>query len=127
MADLKDSKGRWNRELIKKKFLNEDYKAIMSISLSLSPKKDTLTWFYDPNGVHSIKSGYHVATYNKEEYTALASSEEPLWWKTLCNLDLPDKIKLFLWRAIIPHSGCERCQLDSESVKHPLLTCPEAK
>lgn len=60
MAELREPGGDWNRDLIIKEFLSEDYQAIISIPLSRIPREDALAWFYEPKGVYSVKSGYHV-------------------------------------------------------------------
>lgn len=77
VADLKSTEGAWNSDLIKRNFMEEDFRAITSIPLSQSPKEDILAWYYDPKGAYMVKSGYQVAVEHKEEQSATVSNLVP--------------------------------------------------
>lgn len=101
-----------------------------------------MSWFYDPKGVYFVKSRYHVVTEHKDEHMATALQNDSRWWKTMWNLDLPSKIKVFLWQACTNsllmaerlfartlnlHSRCDICKLALESIEHVLLICPDVR
>lgn len=138
---LRDEDGNWNEELIRNCFLEEDAISILSIPLSRYYRRDSLAWFYDKNGKYSVKSGYHVAVNCMNEDPASTSKDQDNFWKTLWNLQLPGKIKIFLWRActhslpmaralmirtILSDSICPRCRNATETVEHALVSCPKA-
>ncbi|KAK2664867.1 hypothetical protein Ddye_003441 [Dipteronia dyeriana] len=66
---------------------------------------DTLCWHYTADGNYSVKSGYKLG--NESEYLNRASCSGSglleSWWKTLWHLEIPTKVKVFIWRA------CRHC------------------
>lgn len=66
-----------------------------------SSQEDRLTWFYDPKGVYSVKSGYHVSKDQSEDNMAKNSTIETNWWKTLWNLRFPTRSKFSFSRPTL--------------------------
>lgn len=142
VSDLKLEGDKWNEEIIKNHFLKEDTEEILSIPLNKTHREDTLAWFYDVKGIYTVKSSYHVTMNTKVEDRGSSSIEDEKWWKHLWRLQIPSKVKIFLWRActnylptaeglltrkIIGHNFCSRCDKEPELVTHALLTCQDAK
>jgi hypothetical protein len=148
VADLIDtSTGTWDAELLRSLFLEVDVKRILEIPINVQGFDDFIAWSYNKNGRYSVKSGYHLQwrhTFGpRANQLALpgTSALNPVW-KTVWQLKLPSKIKIFLWRAlhgIIPlksilanrHVGtsgqCPVCLLAAEDVKHLLFQCDMAR
>lgn len=58
-----------------------------------------MIWHFEKNGLYSVKSGYMVA--QKRLPTSIASSSSGSlseWWKALWKLNVPSKIRMFIWR-----------------------------
>lgn len=53
--------GRWDRELIKQVFEEEEGKSILRIPLGVQPLKDRIYWNFSPTGMYTVKSGYQFA------------------------------------------------------------------
>ena len=93
----------WDRELIEARFHREDAEAILRLPLSRRHASDLLIWLHTKNGEYSVRSGYHVAKElsrqgsNKGE--SLKADSGGLVWRHLWKLHLPNKIKVFGWRA----------------------------
>ncbi|KAK2654924.1 hypothetical protein Ddye_007976 [Dipteronia dyeriana] len=88
-----------------------DAYAILSIPSSATRVEDTLCWHYTTDDNYSVKSGYKLG--NESEYLNRASSSGSglleSWWKTLWHLEIPTKVKVFIWRACrhwIPTRQC---------------------
>lgn len=115
---------------------------ILSIPLSHSGKLDFLVWHPNPNGIYSVKSGYHIALakYIAKLPPKASSSFEPLKsvWKFIWNLSVPSKLKHFWWkmccnflatkenlykRKCNPSPTCPICSREVESTEHLLFRC----
>ena len=147
VADLIDWRFKtWNREFIEANFHREDAKAILSMPLSCRNASDLLMWLHTKNGEYTMRSGYHIARgITKQESDMGECSREvygSLVWQHLWKLHLPNKIKVFGWRAcqnvlptrknlachkVIMDDGCEFCKMNLESVIHVLWQCGVAQ
>ncbi|CAI9111120.1 OLC1v1011261C1 [Oldenlandia corymbosa var. corymbosa] len=105
---------------------------------------DRQFWAFEASGEYTVRSGYHQACklrscYQAKPSTSTSSCHIPsLIWKKLWTADVPERIKLFLWRALSeacptlqvltrrgfsPAGLCVRCGLKEESISHMLLDC----
>ncbi|KAL0314689.1 UNVERIFIED_CONTAM: hypothetical protein Sangu_2313300 [Sesamum angustifolium] len=99
---------------------------------------DLLVWHYSPNGLFSVRSAYHLAL----SLTSSAGFSNDRWcrnsWRAVWQAHVPNKVKLFLWRAIrdilptarnlrrrLSHEAvsCPFCDFSDESPIHMLLRC----
>lgn len=85
--------------MIKESFRPEDVEAILQIPLPIRPRDDRLIWHYDRRDQYSVKSGYQIAVGMKFPDLPSCSSQNPDHWNTIWKLDIPEKLKIFLWRA----------------------------
>lgn len=78
-----------------------DRDRILSIPLNYRDVPDRRRWFFDKGGAFIVKSGYRVAfedfCSSNRESSSLRSSQK--WWQVLWNLNIPPKVKIFVWRA----------------------------
>ena len=132
--------------MIREKFSKDDTEAIIHIPLSKRDVPDTVVWLPNKDGVSSVKSGYGIARLLSKETNGMegssAGQNSGLIWQRLWKLHVPNKIKIFRWRAchdILPtkenlaqrritgDSVCELCQQGSESGIHVLWECGVAR
>ncbi|XP_012836236.1 PREDICTED: uncharacterized protein LOC105956874 [Erythranthe guttata] len=139
--------GLWKVNMIASMFYEEDRKSILSIPIGSAINEDRLIWHYNKNGLFSVRSAYHTAVHLEQEKagvniasgSSLVSSRS---WKWLWDLNLPNKIKIFLWRCcnnllptrqnltnrkILENSLCEICGAAEEDVLHCLSLCSFAR
>ncbi|KAL5798630.1 hypothetical protein ACOSQ2_003450 [Xanthoceras sorbifolium] len=110
--------------------------SILEIPLSLGDCADSLIWHFDKTGEYSVKSGYRVAAQDKLSLSGSSSSPDSKWWLALWNLNIPPKIKIFIWRVchnaipslcnlcsrkIVVDPCCSRCGNAPESSAHALF------
>ena len=135
----------WDRDKIDQWFLLKDRDEIMSIPLSITSNRDRLIWAENRSGKFSVKSAYRLAL---EEQKQSAMTDCSNWvarrrlWKTIWTLNIPQKIKLFAWKAsqdilaskqnlakrkITENGVCELCGKEEESICHLLWFCDHAK
>uniref|UniRef100_A0A5B7A5C8 Reverse transcriptase zinc-binding domain-containing protein n=1 Tax=Davidia involucrata TaxID=16924 RepID=A0A5B7A5C8_DAVIN len=108
VSDLIDSSGmRWKKELISSLLLPIDVADICKIPLSIHAAPDCVVWHFSKHGVFSVRSAYPVAVDILKKRNSFEESEcsnreiMDKLWKTLWSLSIPNKIKIFLWRAIV--------------------------
>ncbi|KAL3498891.1 hypothetical protein ACH5RR_041623 [Cinchona calisaya] len=92
---------RWNQELIRSMFNDEDTKSILEIPISLRRYKDTFFWMFSTSGDYTVQSGYNAAKdemirnqnirRGREEISCL--NEETRVWRELWKLNTKHKIK----------------------------------
>ncbi|KAH9648889.1 putative reverse transcriptase/RNA-dependent DNA polymerase [Citrus sinensis] len=89
----------WDEKMIHEHFDKMDADLITKIPLPRRPREDELIWHYGKNGQFSVKSGYQTTLQIK--FPAMPSSSVAS--KNECNiiwsLALPQKIRIFAWRA----------------------------
>ena len=93
----------WDREFIESKFHRDDAEAILRIPLSRRPVSDVIFWLHTKNKEYSVKSVYHTTRLISRQDNDMGESLRaangcPIWAK-LWKLQIPNKIKVFGWRA----------------------------
>ncbi|XP_075485321.1 uncharacterized protein LOC142525036 [Primulina tabacum] len=129
----------WDHEIIETIFEIRDTKEITEIPLVQIQLRDKRIWHFSKNGAYTVQSGYHVAM---SLDVNLESRKIQGNWKALWKVDVPPKIKSFLWRACrkcLPHriylhkrgiqvsALCVVCNKDMETSWHTFITCPYAR
>ena len=93
---------QWNVPLIDAMFSTTEAATIKSIPLSIWASPDVLIWSETKNGVYLVKSAYHLLIeVNQARDVGESSniSHGRLLWKDIWSASVPQKIKLFIWRA----------------------------
>lgn len=92
---------KWNLNLIKHSFSLEEAHFILGIPLTKANREDKLVWAYTSNGVHSVKSAYHLHNtwMNKNQGVSSTGTGKKQIWKHIWNLNVANGVKSFLWRA----------------------------
>lgn len=75
-------------------FNTKDKNLILQIPLSTRRDEDVWYWLTDPHGQYTIHSCYKMLPH----YTHALTSGV---WRKLWNLEVPKKVKNFLWRAMM--------------------------
>ncbi|KAK3219003.1 hypothetical protein Dsin_012973 [Dipteronia sinensis] len=143
VADLIDNvRHRWNLDKLEESFLEADRELILTIPMSLRDWDDCLVWHFDKRGTYNVKSGYKLAVGEKMRDVSSGSSQNGEWWKTLWNLNVPPKVKIFTWKIcneVIPSLSnlfnrkiplnpyCGRCGDEIESTGHALFWCRQSE
>ncbi|KAK3175494.1 hypothetical protein Dsin_017212 [Dipteronia sinensis] len=96
---LKLHSGKWNIPLVKASFLKEDSDLTLYLHTCSFVQKDMLLWHFDKLGHYSNRSWYQVGTSVMDNQRSSVLSDSVSWWKTLWRLQIPSKIKLFVWKA----------------------------
>ena len=98
--------GLWDAALVKSTFLLHDAEVILSIPISPTLTEDSLVWAWTKNGTFTVRSAYGVASNllkegKKKEESGSTSDRTTMkeFWKFLWQLDCPNKVKQFLWKA----------------------------
>ena len=99
--------GTWDHQLVKDLFWEEDAINILAIPVRQN-SDDIIAWHYDPKGIFSVKSAYHVLEGVEEQKRQVQKGEtsrqgactsEDRLWKDIWHLQCPPKIKQFIWRV----------------------------
>ncbi|CAL1387047.1 unnamed protein product [Linum trigynum] len=129
----------WRRDLIEIMFSQEEQQAILDIPLTSEIVKDSLCWTGTENGKYTVRSGYDMEMNRIGEVLAGSGTEQEMndGWKKLWGLNIPGKIKVFLWKVahnIVPvgvkirkksnrrGEECPNCGM-KETLKHCLVNC----
>lgn len=142
VADLLNDMNQWDEDKLNHYFMHEDTAVILKIPLPNGQAGNEILWHFDKRGEFSVKSGYQLALKLKFPEASSNSTSSSNQWKILWALDLPEKIKIFMWRAlkdllpsaenlwkrkVLQEPICQRCRREVETISHALLTCKAAK
>ena len=136
--------GEWNSAIVRQLFWPEEADLILSIPLSLRLQVDRIMWRGTKNGNFSASSAYHCirAIGNNSEENCSKGAGMKLVWKSIWNLNLPNKIQNFSWRAcrealatksnlkkrqITKDDICPQCGKEAETSIHLFWFCDRAK
>uniref|UniRef100_A0A7N2M7C9 Reverse transcriptase zinc-binding domain-containing protein n=1 Tax=Quercus lobata TaxID=97700 RepID=A0A7N2M7C9_QUELO len=126
--------------LIDRHFYPPDAKLIKSLPLCSIPQSDVLIWPKEKTGTYSVKSGYKLLCewQNEELNQPRISDIDRNFWSSIWKINVPGKIKHFIWKAcsnslptkenllkrkIVQDAVCQRCSNDSVDVVHSLWSC----
>ncbi|KAF7824560.1 uncharacterized protein G2W53_022704 [Senna tora] len=132
----------WDDEKMELAFDDETCRKIRCIPLARLCTTDKWAWKGEASGVFSVKSCYKMAMKELWEGVDMVPNLfcvlPPGFWKSIWQLPLLSRYKVFLWRAclgIIPtiealnrrgmeiEENCQLCGIDSEDVFHVLVDC----
>ena len=135
----------WRFEIIMDMFEKEDAESICRIKLSRRHVVDIMIWLHQKKGMFTVKSTYKLAREVLRGGRVAESSKGCTGkgiWSTLWKFRIPNKIKVFGWRAcndilltklyllkrrIIDNVMCPICLRFPESVVHTLWECDAAR
>ena len=121
-------------------FLPFEAQRIKSIPLCVTDQEDCLSWPRCRSGSYSDKTGYQLLC--ESEMNSLSSSSNSKvikrFWKDIWRLKVPNKVKVYLWRAcsralsmkvnlqkrrVVDNSTCDQCGCMTEDEFHALWDC----
>ncbi|KAL0283938.1 UNVERIFIED_CONTAM: hypothetical protein Sangu_2475900 [Sesamum angustifolium] len=90
----------WDRQIIENIFNPEDQELILKIPLGRESLPDTRCWHFTQNGLFTVRSAYFLAVKSLNSQSSSTRSNDPLnaRWKTIWNVKLPPKVRLFVWK-----------------------------
>ena len=132
--------GWWNVNLIDQCFFPPDAKTIKSLPLCFIPQSDSLVWPAERSGKFSVKSGYKCLCEDLlvREHDLETVGAAKGFWKSVWSLNVPRKIKHFLWKSctnslptnenllkktIVSENVCHLCSEHPEDGLHALWGC----
>ncbi|KAK9214864.1 hypothetical protein WN944_006864 [Citrus x changshan-huyou] len=142
VAELIDGNRCWKEHIIYQCFGTDDAYLIVQIPLPRRQSEDILLWHYDKRGQHLVKSGYQVALSQKHHGIPSCSNPNPSQWNVIWKLKIPEKVKIFLWRAaknilptaenlwkkrVMQEAICPVCRSGWENTVHALVDCKIAR
>ena len=121
-------------------FSPPDAKIIKSLPLCIIPQSDSLVWPAEKSGQFSVKSGYKCLCEDLQVSEPNPGTMEVYrgLWKGVWRLNVPGKIKHFLWKSctnslptkenllkktIVSENVCHLCSELPEDVMHALWGC----
>ena len=90
---------QWDQKMVEDNFVIADVVEIMKIPLPRTPTEDKICWHYDKRGLFSVRSAYHLGISENTKQKTSGSSTNEGFWGRLWGMDLPEKIRIFAWRA----------------------------
>ena len=91
----------WKDDILEHSFYEFEANLIRKIPLCKSQQQDVLIWPITSDGDYSVKLGYKFLqneVLQQQPGPSNAVTMKPLW-TVLWGLDVPDKIRNFLWRS----------------------------
>ncbi|KAL8099026.1 hypothetical protein AgCh_031650 [Apium graveolens] len=125
----------WDMEVVIDICNHQDVALIKSIPLSVMDKGDSWFWKFDESGEFTVKTCYRWLQGEND-------ISQRGFWNKLWSLQIPSKIKNFLWRVsrwclptnyalagkgIIIITRCPWCHSEEETDEHVLFSCEFAK
>ncbi|GAU48919.1 hypothetical protein TSUD_301740 [Trifolium subterraneum] len=136
---INHNEGKWDVNLVQQLFNQNDTASIFQIPLQLTNEEDVPIWRFSRNGKYSVRSAYYQLMEVIIDNNHLR--EEGNWTK-LWKLNVPNKVKIFLWRSLrgclpvkerlIPKgvqcdSKCICCDVSGENEWHCFFGCKAAQ
>ncbi|XP_013679317.2 uncharacterized protein LOC106383806 [Brassica napus] len=143
VSDLKLNENQWDGDKLQEIFPINEVNRILHMPVGNIADKDI--WAYSSHGSYTVKSGYMVATKEKEQQAlqmSLATQGLLELKRAIWKVPTVPKIRSFMWRAV---SGalavserlntrgmhvdtvCKLCKQGVESIKHVLFECEIAQ
>lgn len=85
VASLMGEGGRWNVDLVRENFIDEEAEWVLKIPLLRQSREDEIIWHMDKRGLFNIKSAYHLGMNLDQANEGYSSTFEmhKISWKKL--------------------------------------------
>ena len=128
---------RWDRSILTATFTRATVEDILRIMVGTSNMRDTLTWKENKSREFTVKTAYQVALRLSQSCSGehSSASQDRHLWKKLWSLNVPPKVRTFMWRAccnVLPTKSnlarrkvqidpkCSFCGQEDETTQHIL-------
>ncbi|XP_075504621.1 uncharacterized protein LOC142542059 [Primulina tabacum] len=130
----------WNVDKVRNLFPSFEADSILDLPLHNHNTDDIRYWKWGRDGQYSVKSGYLLEIGCFDPHESQSGSGIEWWWKFIWKLNIPQKVRIFLWRAcndLLPNEGnlfmrhilssvcCGFCGNYTASTSHSLIFCPK--
>ena len=139
---IDQDKAAWKSEVVQQLFLPQEASEILGIPLSERLPPDRIVWACTPSGMFTTSSAYKLIISCELALSAgsLNLEAQRQFWKRIWQLQTPNKIKHFVWKAcnnalptlaklhhrhIVTSKICEGCQDRTEDTLHAFWFCKE--
>ena len=90
--------------MIRHSFFHHDAEEILNLRVQSVGEGDLVAWHYEKSGMFSVKSAYRLALNLKDNrgetgISSAAVNEERRPWDVIWKAKVPQKIRIFAWRA----------------------------
>lgn len=131
VADFVKTDGTWDWSPLS--LLAREATDLLSLAGTIPNRDDTVFWSASSDGAFSVSSAYKLV---------LGNHASTFDWKKIWKLDLPPRIRHFLWlaahnrlltreacmkRNISSSASCPRCGAAVETILHVLRDCPSSR
>lgn len=130
----------WNIQMVDSIFLPFEAQQIKGIPICVINQEDCVSWPKCETGLYFVKSEYQLLCEAEANGGPSGSTDEgvKLFWKHIWCTKVPNKIKVFLWRAclnslptkvglhkrkIVNNKICEQCWKEDEDEFHIVWGC----
>ena len=130
----------WKVDQVQQLFMPLDAKLILSIPLSARLPLNRLIWSHTPTGVFTTRSAYKMLANSALVNNASSFNPNPQkqFWRGLWKLQVPNKVKVFAWRAlptmdtlirqhVVDENLCPVCKIVAEDPLHMVMHCSEVE
>ena len=130
----------WKVDQVQQLFTPFDAKLILSIPLNARLPPNHLIWSHTPMGVFTTRSAYKMLANSALVNNASSSNPNPQkkFWRGLWKLQVPNKVKVFAWRAlrtmdtlirrhVVDENLCPVCKIAAKDPFHMVLHCSEVE
>lgn len=125
----------WDVHKVQQNFHDGDIQLILQTRIPQSNIRDRIAWMGSCNGEYTVKSGYR---YWASQSTSTASVNVSKGWNKIWQVQLPHKVRTFLWRfckntipvryllrskGVVMSISCPMCDVDIEHMRHLFCEC----
>lgn len=89
---------QWDVPKLRQVVCEADVEAILESSISLTNMAYMWALHYSKNGLYTVTSNYKLATNQRLLAQSISNNNSMDSWKNLWKIQVPSKIKLFLWK-----------------------------
>ncbi|KAL8473004.1 hypothetical protein ACS0TY_030007 [Phlomoides rotata] len=98
VSEYISSERTWIAQKVNDDFLPHEASEILCTTAGNEAQEDSRFWLFNKTGTYPVKSGYLVPLSKEMQEGASNHKNEENWWKKVWNLNVPPRIKIFMWK-----------------------------